>query len=73
MNTDVLALLNSIKQSQWYEVEVDLPTDIRFTGVLPYSVWVHADGRARISVLAPDEDSATERVYEWLNSLDENT
>lgn len=69
MNIDILALLDSIKHSEWYEVEVDLPDDVRLTGTLPYSIWVHSDGRAKISVLAPDEDSATERVYAWLNSL----
>lgn len=71
MTVNVLALLERIKRSQWYEVEVDLPGDVQLNGAVPYSVWVHADGRARVSVLAPDEDSATERVYEWLNSLDE--
>lgn len=73
MKVDVCALLNSIKQSQWYEIEVDLPSDFTLSGTVPYAIWVHSDGRARISVLAPDEDTATERVYEWLNTLDESS
>lgn len=73
MTVDVRSLLERIKRSEWYEVEVDLPPEFRLRGTVPYAIWTHSDGRARISVLAPDEDTATERVYEWLNSQDENS
>ncbi len=71
MTISVMRLLDDIKRSKFWEVEVDLPEHFQLRGTIPFHVWIHSDGRAKFSVLATDPDSATERVYEWLNSLDE--
>lgn len=71
MNIDVMRLLDAIKCSQWYDIEIDWPADIAMHGRMPFSCVIYPDGRAIIHVLAPDPDSASERVYEWLNSLDD--
>lgn len=70
MHVDISQLLNRIKNSSYHTVEVDLPEGFELSGPVPFDIEIN-NGTAAFKVLAVDEDTATERVYEYLNELDQ--
>lgn len=71
MQLDINQLLNRIKNSSYHMVEVDLPEGFKLSGRVPFGIKIN-NGIAIFKVLAVDEDAATERVYEYLNELDQS-
>lgn len=68
----VALILDSIKRMQWYEIIVDLPDDFSLRGKMPFDVSV-SGAQAKFRILAINEDIATEKVYAFLNKLDDQS
>lgn len=66
----VSLMLDHIKRMQWFEITVDLPSGFSLQGKMPYDVSVKG-AEARFRILAINEDVATEKVYAFLNKLDD--
>ena len=68
MRSDINKLLNKIKNSQYYNVTLDLYQPIPFNGVVPFDIKIKGD-IATFKVLAEDYEQAERKVYDFLKEL----
>lgn len=68
MRSDINKLLNKIKNSQYYNVTLDLYQPIPFNGVVPFDIKIKGD-IATFKVLAEDYQQAERKVYDFLKEL----
>ena len=68
MRSDVNKLLNNIKNSQYFNVTLDLYQPIPFNGVVPFDIKIKGD-IATFKVLAEDYEQAERKVYDFLKEL----
>lgn len=68
MKSDINKLLNKIKNSQYYNVTLDLYQPIPFNGVVPFDIKIKGD-IATFKVLAEDYQQAERKVYDFLKEL----
>ncbi len=68
MRSDINKILNNIKNSQYYEVTVELYESIPFNGKVPFDLKIVGD-IATFRVLAEDYFQAENKVYSYLNQL----
>ena len=73
MNDDnnVISILDRIKNSKFYEVDVSFAQPYKLPKNIPFEVLVN-DGEAKFKVLAANEDEAHIKVFEYLNSIDDD-
>lgn len=62
---DVTALINNIRDSQYFEVMIELEEPLHFNGVVPFDVSI-IDNTATFKVLASTQEDAENKVYHWL-------
>jgi hypothetical protein len=68
MRSEVNNLINKIKNSQYFNVTLDLYQPIPFNGVVPFDIKIKGD-IATFKVLAEDYDQAERKVYDYLKEL----
>ena len=68
MRSDVNKLLNNIKNSQYFNVTLDLYQPIPFNGVVPFDIKIKGD-IATFRVLAEDYQQAERKVFSYLKEL----
>ena len=68
MRSEINKLLNNIKNSQYFNVTLDLYQPIPFNGVVPYDIKIKGD-IATFKVLAEDYDQAERKVFDYLKEL----
>ena len=68
MRSDINKLLNKIKNSQYYNVTLDLYQPIPFNGVVPFDIKIKGD-IATFRVLAEDHEQAERKVFSYLKEL----
>lgn len=62
---DVTSLINNIRDSQYFEVIIELEEPLQFNGVVPFDVLI-IDNTATFKVLASTQEDAENKVYHWL-------
>ena len=67
MSTDVLKLLNKIKNLQEFIVIRDMPESFVFTGTVPFDMKI-VGNQGSFKVLASSLDEASEKVDAYLSS-----
>ena len=68
MRSEINKLLNNIKNSQYFNVTLDLYQPIPFNGVVPFDIKMKGD-IATFKVLAEDYDQAERKVFDYLKEL----
>ena len=68
MISEINKLLNNIKNSQYFNVTLDLYQPIPFNGVVPFDIKIKGD-IATFKVLAEDYDQAERKVFDYLKEL----
>jgi len=68
MKSEINNLINKIKNSQYFNVTLDLYQPIPFNGVVPFDIKIKGD-IATFKVLAEDYDQAEQKVFEYLKEL----
>ena len=68
--TEIIDILNKIKTSKFYEIDISLEAPFKMRGNIPFEILIN-DGIARFKVLASNELEAHNKVFDYLNSLDE--
>ena len=68
MKSEINKLLNNIKNSQYFNVTLDLYQPIPFNGVVPFDIKIKGD-IATFKVLAEDYDQAERKVFDYLKEL----
>ena len=68
MKSEINNLINKIKNSQYYNVTLDLYQPIPFNGVVPFDIKIKGD-IATFKVLAEDYDQAEQKVFDYLKEL----
>ena len=68
MSSEINKLLNNIKNSQYFNVTLDLYQPIPFNGVVPFDIKIKGD-IATFKVLAEDYDQAERKVFDYLKEL----
>ena len=68
MISEINNLINKIKNSQYYNVTLDLYQPIPFNGVVPFDIKIKGD-IATFKVLAEDYDQAEQKVFDYLKEL----
>lgn len=58
-------ILNRIKNLKEFHVEMDLPEDFRFSGRVPFDMFIE-DGKVTATILAASEDEAHNALWEYL-------
>lgn len=69
--TEVINILDKIKNSKFYEIDVSLEAPFKMRGNVPFEVLIN-DGTAKFRVLASSELEAHNKVFDYLNSLDDD-
>ena len=70
--TEVINILNKIKYSKFYEIDVSMEAPFKMRRNVPFEVLIN-DGVARFRVLASSYLEAHNRVFDYLNSLDDDS
>jgi len=70
-NNNVIDIIDRIKKSQFYEIDVSFAYPYKLPKNVPFEVLIN-DGEAKFKVLAPSEEEAYMRVFDYLNSLDDD-
>ena len=68
MRSEINKLLNNIKNSQYFNVTLDLYQPIPFNGVVPFDIKIKGDIDT-FKVLAEDYDQAERKVFDYLKEL----
>lgn len=68
---EVKQLLDRIKNSQMFWVELPIDLKIKYLKRIPFTIAI-GPGILLASVLAYDQDEAYEKVYDYLNSVDDS-
>ena len=68
MRSEINKLLNNIKNSQYFNVTLDLYQPIPFNGVVPFDIKIKGD-IATFKVFAEDYDQAERKVFDYLKEL----
>ena len=69
MSTDVKGLLDNIKSMQYFEVTIELHEPLAFNGgKIPFDINIVGD-MATFNVLAESYADAEQKVWEYINSL----
>ena len=68
MRSEINNLINKIKNSQYFNVTLDLYQPIPFNGVVPFDIKIKGD-IATFKVLAEDYEQAEQKVYDYLKEL----
>ena len=68
MRSEINNLINKIKNSEYFNVTLDLYQPIPFNGVVPFHIKIKGD-IATFKVLAEDYDQAEQKVYSYLKEL----
>jgi len=68
MKSEINNLINKIKNSQYFNVTLDLYQPIPFNGVVPFDIKIKGD-IATFKVLAENYDQAEQKVFEYLKEL----
>lgn len=69
--SEVIDLLNRIKNSKFYEIDISLEAPFKLRNNVPFEVLIN-DGTAKFRVLASSELEAHNKVFDYLNSLDDD-
>lgn len=69
--TKVIDLLEKIKHSKFYEIDISTEAPFKFKGNIPFDILIN-DGVARFKVLASNELEAHNKVFDYLNSIDDD-
>jgi hypothetical protein len=64
MSTDVLQLLNRIKNLQEFQVILDMPDEFMFQGQVPWDMKV-VDRTVTVKILASTQEEADNKVFEY--------
>lgn len=64
MSTNVLNLLNRIKNLQEFQVTIDMPEEFMFQGQIPWDMKV-VDRKVTVKLLASDQEEADNKVFEY--------
>ena len=68
---EIPKLLHKIKNSQMFWVELPIDLKIKYIRNIPFTIAI-GPGVLLASVLAYSQDEAYEKVYDYLNSVDDN-
>ena len=68
---EIPKLLHRIKNSQMFWVELPIDLKIKYLKHIPFTIAI-GPGILLASVLAYDQDEAYEKVYDYLNSVDDS-
>jgi len=68
MKSEINNLINKIKNSQYFNVTLDLYQPIPFNGVVPFDIKIKGD-IATFKVLAEDYNQAEQKVFDYLKEL----
>ena len=68
---EIPKLLRRIKDSQMFWVELPIDLKIKYIRNIPFTIAI-GPGVLLASVLAYDQNEAYEKVYDYLNSVDDN-
>lgn len=68
---EVLDILNRIKNSKFYEIDISLEAPFKIRDNVPFEVLIN-DGTAKFRVLASSELEAHNKVFDYLNSIDDD-
>lgn len=69
--SEVIDLLNRIKNSKFYDIDISLEAPFKLPNNVPFEVLIN-DGTAKFRVLASSELEAHNKVFDYLNSLDDD-
>ena len=64
MATDVLKLLNRIKNLQEFQVTLEMPDEFMFNGQIPWDLKV-VDRTVTVKLLAETQEDADNKVFEY--------
>lgn len=65
MSHDIKSILNEIKNSTYFIVEVELDDPIEFSGKIPFDMTI-TDNLAKFTVLANSYEDAELKVFKYL-------
>lgn len=63
---NVMDVINRIKFMKHYEVDVAIPEDFRFIGVVPFDMII-SDNRIKAKILAISHEDALEKMERYLD------
>lgn len=66
MTTEFDAVMNRIKNLTEFEVQVDIPEDFQFDGVVPYDMSISGD-KAFVKVVATNIVEAKQKAMEYFH------
>jgi len=69
--TEIINLFDKIKNSKFYEIDISLEAPFKMCGNIPFEILIN-DGIARFKVLASNELEAHNKVFDYLNSIDDD-
>ena len=67
----VIDILNKIKNSKFYEIDISMEAPFKIKDNVPFEVLIN-DGIAKFRVLASSELEAHNKVFDYLNSIDDD-
>jgi hypothetical protein len=69
--SEVINILNKIKNSKFYEIDISMEAPFKIKDNVPFEVLIN-DGVAKFKVLASNELEAHNKVFDYLNSIDDD-
>lgn len=68
---EVKQIIDNIKNSNYFWVDLPMSIPVRYLKQIPFPVAI-GDNVLLAYVLAPNENQAYEKVYDYLNSVDDS-
>lgn len=68
---DAYDVINRVKNLKYFSIPVEIPPDFQLRGKMPFSFSIHNEV-ATFKILALNETEAEFKLFEFLNSMDDN-
>lgn len=68
---DAYDVINRVKNLRYHEISIEMPPDFQLSGKMPFTFRI-CNNVATFKVLALNETEAEFKLFEFLNSMDDN-
>ena len=68
MTQTINQIMDRLKNLQEFDIEVDLPDNFKFNGVIPYDTRI-SNNKARFKVYALSYDEASSKINQYITKL----
>jgi hypothetical protein len=64
---DVRAIMDRIKNMEYYKIIIPLEDELEFRGPVPFDIKINKDGLAQFTILASSYDEAEKKAWDYIN------